>query len=438
MLGWEFPPFMAGGLGIHCLELTQQLHGLGVEVDFYMPHMAALQGDMRVAQHHDHLRIIEVEAQPSATPYGGNGGNGGAGGGGNGNGGNGRNGGAKARYERDFNAAVALYNERLVAAFDSFDADVLHCHDWITVPAALELRSRTGIPLVFSVHSTEFDRSAGFLPQTWIEDIERRGIAGADRVIAVSEYTKGLVVRLYGADPAKVTAVHNGVDLAKFPGAGERDYALRGPGKVLFLSRMSRQKGPILFLQSARRVLERRPDTRFVMAGHGEMLPEAIHFAVRHGFSDRVEFTGFVPEQDLSRMYDACDVYVLPSVSEPFGISVLEAMGSGLPTVVSRSSGVGEAVRHVLKSESWDTDEMADFIVRLLDSAAIRREMGRNGAREAHHFTWERCARKTMDVYRSAQALDRRVRPMRPMLRAAQALAPSTSPNPTPILEVTA
>lgn len=427
MLGWEFPPFIAGGLGIHCLELTQRLHGLGVEVDFYMPHMRAIEGDLSVAQHHDHLRIVEVEAQPGMGPYGPPGD------------GEGR----KARYERDFNAAVALYNERLIATFDSFDADVLHCHDWITVPAALELRSRTGIPLVFSVHSTEFDRSAGFMPQTWIEDIERRGLAGADRVIAVSQYTKDLVVRLYGVDPAKVTAVHNGVDLAKFPGADGRDYGLRGPGTVLFLSRMSRQKGPLLFLETARRVLERRPATRFVMAGQGEMLPEAIHFALRHGFADRVSFTGFVPEQELAAAYGGCDVYVLPSVSEPFGISVLEAMGCGLPTVVSRSSGVGEAVRHVLKSESWDTDEMADYVVRLLDSVQLRRELGRNGAREAQRFTWDACARKTLGVYASV----RLVRPLRPGGPTAPLVARWAQPAPlaatppasaAPMLEVIA
>ena len=416
MLGWEFPPFMAGGLGIHCLELTQRLAHRGVSIDFYMPHMQALEGDMRVADHHDHLRVVEVEAQPGTSPYGGGGGGG-------------------SRYERDFNAAVALYNERLVAAFDSHDADVLHCHDWITVPAALELRERTGLPLVFSVHSTEFDRSAGFMPQSWIEDIERRGVAGADRIIAVSQYTKDLVVRLYGADPGKVTPVHNGVDLSKFPGAGARDYALRGPGRVLFLSRMSRQKGPLFFLEAARRLLERRPQTRFVMAGKGEMLPECIHFAVRHGFADRVEFMGFVPDADLASVYGACDAYVLPSVSEPFGISVLESMGSGLPTIVSRSSGVGEAVHHVLKAEYWDTDEMADCILRLLDSESLRTELGRNGAGEARRFTWDRCAVRTLGVYDAAAAL--RPRRIPPASRPRPMPAPAPVSAPRPLVEVT-
>lgn len=397
MLGWEFPPFMAGGLGIHCLEITQRLAAMGTTLDFYMPHMESLEGGVRVADHHKHLRIVEVEADPGITPYGANASPQGSG----------SQASRKARYEANFNAAVHLYNQRLVDAFDSHDADVLHCHDWITMEAGLELRRRTGIPLVVSVHSTEFDRSAGFAPQTWIEAIERRGVHGADHVIAVSQYTKDLVVRLYDVAPGKVTAVHNGVDFEKFVDCGNRDYSQK-PGlaeKVLFLSRLSRQKGPLYFLETARRVLERRPQTRFVVAGKGEMLRECVDYCVRHGIADRVEFTGFVPVDDLAAFYEHHDLYVLPSVSEPFGISVLEAMASGLPTLVSRSSGVGEAVQHALKADYWDTDEMADLILRLLESEAMRRELGRNGAREARRFTWEACARKTLGVYAATAAL---------------------------------
>lgn len=382
MLGWEFPPFMAGGLGIHCLELTQGLARMGVAIDFYMPHMPSVAGGLRVSEHHGHLNILEVEAEPM-DPYGGHTRD------------------KARRYERNFNAAVALYNARLVDAFRSHDADVLHCHDWITVPAALELRRRTGIPLVFTMHSTEHDRSAGFMPQRWIEDIERRGAQGADRVIAVSRYTKGLVERLYAADPAKVTPVHNGVDFSKFQPGLDRDY---GParGSVLFLSRLSRQKGPLYFLAAAKRVLQARPDARFTVAGQGEMLGECIEYACREGIADRVRFTGFVDMEHQAAFYASHEVYVLPSVSEPFGISVLEAMATGLPTLVSRTCGVGEALRHVLRAEYWDTDEMADQVLRLLDSRELREELGRSGAREARAFTWDKTCAKTLAVYRSA------------------------------------
>lgn len=374
MLGWEFPPFLAGGLGVHCLELTRELAAMGHTVDFYMPRMPSVNATS-VADQHQHLRILEVDAEAGLSPYGG------------------------GSYEADFNAAVHLYNQRLVGAFTSFDADVLHCHDWITVEAALQIRERTGIPLVFTVHSTEHDRSAGFYPQHWIEAIERRGVHGADRVIGVSDYTRRVVQRTYAASPERIAAIPNGVDARHFATAA-RDYGRAD--RVLFLSRISRQKGPLLFLQAARRVLQSRPDARFVMAGKGEMLRDCIDYALHAGILRNVEFAGYVAGEDLASFYAAHDAYVLPSVSEPFGISVLEAMGSGLPTIVSRTSGVGECVEHALKVDHWDTDEQADLTLQVLASEGLRRELGRNAAREARSFTWRACAEKTVAAYAHA------------------------------------
>lgn len=382
MLGWEFPPFMSGGLGIHCLELTTGLADRGVAIDFYMPRMESKASPVPIADQHSHLRILEVDADGGIGPYS-----------------------AKAgTYEANFNRAVANYNQRLVENFDSHDADVLHCHDWITVPAALQLQRETAIPLVFTVHSTEFDRSGGFAPQAWIEDIERKGLHGADRVIAVSRYTKRLVQKTYGVDPARVVPVHNGVDVAKFAAAKDREYDAKR-GTVLFLSRLTRQKGPLNFLKAARRVLEVRPEARFVVAGHGDMLGECIEYAFRHGIEEKVQFTGFVPPEDLADVYAQNEIYVLPSLSEPFGISVLEAMASGLPTIVSRTSGVGEGLSHVFKVGCEETDEMADMIIGLLDSAPLREELGRNGAAEIRRFTWAATCASTLDVYRSLVAV---------------------------------
>lgn len=408
MLGWEFPPFISGGLGIHCLEITQDLARQGVAIDFYMPHMATIEGDLRVAEHHSHLDIKEVEADPGISPYGG-----------------------KAEYERDFNEAVRLYNERLVAAFDSHDADVLHAHDWITIPAALELKARTGKPLVLTMHSLESDRSAGFCPQAWIADIERRGVQGADRVIAVSGLTKTALELQYGADPAKVVAIHNGIDTAKFHSAEQRDYG-KAVGPVLFLSRLSRQKGPLYFLRAARRVLEVRPEARFIMAGAGEMLGECVKYAVDHGIIDRVTFSGFVDDADLADFYAHNGMYVLPSVSEPFGISVLEAMATGLPTIVSHTCGVGEALHHVLRSDHDDTEEMAAMIISLLDSPVLREAMGRNGAKEAARFTWAACADRTQSVYRDLAPF---AKPRPPTASRTPPLpAPRTVPSPVPMI----
>lgn len=379
MIGWEFPPFMAGGLGIHCLELTTQLARMGTDIDFYMPHMS-LEGDLRVAEHHKHLRIHEVEAEPGLSPYGDS---------------------RQRGYEASFNDAVWQYNARVVDAWRSGDADVIHAHDWITYPAAAELKRRTGKPLVWSCHSTEFDRSAGFFPQDWIIELEKSAVANADLVIAVSEFTRRQLIERYGADPDKVVPIHNGVDFGKWSEHTGRDYG-RSNKIVLYLSRVSRQKGPMSFIRAAKRVLDRDRSVRFVVAGKGEMVPEMIHYCISNNIIENVTFTGFVPDAEAQKLYETADVYVLPSVSEPFGISVLEAMTSGCPTIVSKTTGVGEALTHVLRAEHWDSDEMADQIMAVLYNKPLREALGRNGALEVRKFTWERCGRRTLDAYKRA------------------------------------
>ena len=373
---------MAGGLGIHCLELTTQLAKIGVAIDFYMPHMA-LEGDLRVAPHHKHLAIHEIEAEPALSPYGGS---------------------RQRGYDDAFNDAVHQYNMRVVDAWTSHDADVIHAHDWITYKAALELKRRSGKPLVWSCHSTEFDRSAGFYPQDWIIDIEKDAVKQADLVIAVSEFTRKQLIERYAADPSKVVAIHNGVDFSKWSTHAERDYG--NPSKVvLYLSRVSRQKGPMSFLRAAKRVLELDRSVRFVVAGKGEMIPEMIRYCIQEGIRESVTFTGFVPDSEAQKLYEVADAYVLPSVSEPFGISVLEAMTSGCPTIVSKTTGVGEALTHVLRAEHWDSDEMADQILAVLRHKPLREALGRSGALEVRKFTWERCGRRTLEAYEQAAAL---------------------------------
>ena len=381
MIGWEFPPFMAGGLGIHCLELTTQLAKMGVGIDFYMPHMA-IEGDLRVAAHHRHLNIYEVEAENGLSPYGDS---------------------RRRGYEEAFNEAVWQYNMRVVDAFVSHDADVIHAHDWITFKAGAELKRRTGKPFIWSCHSTEYDRSAGFFPQQWIIDIEKAAVQTADLVIAVSELTRKQLIDRFGADPAKVVAVHNGVDFSKWSDHGDRDYS-RPNNIVLYLSRVSRQKGPMSFIRAAKRVLAREPNARFIVAGKGEMVPEMIHYCIQNGIMEKVTFTGFVPDSEAQKLYEKADVYVLPSVSEPFGISVLEAMTSGCPTIVSKTTGVGEALTHVLRAEHWDSDEIADQILAVLRDRPLREALGKNGALETRKFTWERCGRKTLSAYEQALA----------------------------------
>lgn len=396
MIGWEFPPFMAGGLGIHCLELTTELAKMGVEIDFYMPHMSSIEGPLRVSDHHRHVNIIEVEADPELSPY--------------------SESGRRPRYDESFNTAVWEYNQRLREAFDPTGVDLVHAHDWITADAAVHVGHHHGLPLVWTCHSLEFDRSAGFFPQRWIQDVERMIASRADATIAVSGYTKQLLVEHYGADASRVFPVHNGVDFSKFANHLSRDYS-RDTKNVLFLSRLSRQKGPMYFMQAARRVIEQDRSVRFIVAGKGEMLPEMVEYAVRAGIIDRVTFTGFVPDKDILTLYEKSDVYVLPSVSEPFGISIIEAMTSGLPTIISKTTGVGEALTHALKAHYWDADEMADMILRVIRSKPLRETLGRNGALESRRFTWSNCSRRTLDVYNGVLAgrSPRSVKPAPPM-----------------------
>jgi glycogen(starch) synthase len=223
----------------------------------------------------------------------------------------------------------------------------------------------------------------------------------ADLVIAVSGLTRQQLIDRFGADPDKVVAIHNGVDFSKWSEHSGRDYS-RSNRVVLYLSRVSRQKGPMSFIRAARRVLAKEPGVRFVVAGKGEMVPEMIRYCIQHGIMEQVTFTGFVPDAEAQKLYEMADVYVLPSVSEPFGISVLEAMTSGCPTIVSKTTGVGEALTHVLRAEHWDSDEMADQILAVLRDKSLREALGRNGALEVRKFTWDRCGRKTLDAYRRA------------------------------------
>jgi len=379
MLGWEFPPFIAGGLGVHCYHLTQELAKLGARVDFYMPFAAGANPDSA-----PWMRMLRVRGARPRGPYG------------------------EARGElpqkpgESFNAAVMRYNAALVAAFDSRDADVIHAHDWITFPAAVALHRATRKPLVVTVHSTEYDRCAEMFPQREVVGIERDGVTGATMVIGVSRRTVDQLVERYGARPERCRAVHNGVDTRRYePLARRRDYSEEG--LVTFMSRLTPQKGAHHFLHVAERVLERH-DAQFAIGGTGPLFQELAREVVAKRIQDKVDLLGFVPDAEVPELYGKSAVYMLPSVSEPFGISVLEAAACGVPVVMSRTCGVAEAMPHALLADFWDVDLMAECVAALLDHASLRRTMGRAGARSAKALTWEACARSTLKVYEEALA----------------------------------
>ncbi|MBU0497126.1 MAG: glycosyltransferase family 4 protein [Candidatus Thermoplasmatota archaeon] len=365
MLGWEYPPFKVGGLGTHCYGLTRSLADKNVTVDFYMPKTKHhLQSD------NDNLRIIEVgetEIFPYDRPL-------------------------NRELAGEFFESVYRYNDLLVKNVKG-SYDVIHAHDWLTMKAGIQLKEQLGVPLVLTIHSTEYDRSGWLHPNEWFINIEKEGMNKADILIAVSNFTKNVMIEQYNIPAEKIHVVHNAV----YPiGEGQKQDV------VLFLGRLTIQKGPEFFLKTARKVLDYE-DARFVVAGIGDMLPRLIHQAIDLGIADHVIFTGKLTEEEVKHIYQISSVYVMPSVSEPFGITALEAISAGTPTIVSKTAGVSEAFVNCLKVDFWDIDEMANKIIALLRYHALRYTIQQNSSKEINLFTWDRVAERTIDVYRGAR-----------------------------------
>lgn len=419
MLGWEFPPHISGGLGTACRGLTRGLASRGVEVLFVLPraHGDEDGGPVRVvgcagmADRGEGDTVddgVEVRAVPAPLlPYE-----------------------TRDRYrarvavlerarrreeEREpappteglpapppeLPDAVEAYARDVEALAAGEEYDLVHGHDWMTWPAAVRAARLRGVPVVAHVHSSEIDR-CGPMADPMVVAIEQRGLEEADAVVCVSRYTAERLQRRYVVDPRKVHVVHN----ASLH-AGER--TSRGARHlsepvVLFLGRVTFQKGPAYFLDAAARVAAENPDVRFVVAGGGDLLPSMIERAATLGLARRIHFTGFLGRADVDRAFDTADVYVMPSVSEPFGIAALEAMARGVPVVLSRQSGAAEVLHSVVKVDFWDTAAMAGRILDLLRKPALRRRLAREGRAEAGRLRWEGQAAELETVYRGLRS----------------------------------
>jgi len=281
--------------------------------------------------------------------------------------------------------------------------DVIHFHDWLTAKAGLAAAKETSRPAVATIHSTEFDRTANLSPVDWILGTERAAVRESDAVITVSNMMRDQLVQRFSADPSKLFVVYNGVSPSLFNGGRARQPAL-GEKVVLFHGRLSIQKGPDFFLKAARRVLDVMPGVQFVVSGKGGMLQQLVNEAIALGIIGNVTFTGFVADEELPALYASADVYVLPSVSEPFGISVLEAMAAGVPVIVSKTAGVGESLKHCLRADFWDVDEMAAKILAVLEYRPLGRMLSVHARQEANGFSWGKAASQTMQVYNHAVA----------------------------------
>jgi glycosyltransferase involved in cell wall biosynthesis len=368
MIGWEYPPFKSGGLGTHCYGLTRGLADKNVKVYFFMP-----KTKHKVNSNQPNLVIKEVgetEIFPYDRPE-------------------------DKTLAGNFFEAVHRYNQLVVARVKAVAKaegkfDFIHAHDWLTMEAATVLKEELGVPMVLTIHSTEYDRSGWIYPNQWFIDIEKKGMEKADRIIAVSHFTKRVIVEKYGINPDIISVVYNAV--YPIPEGVKQDI-------ILFLGRLTIQKGAEFFLKAARKVLDYEPDVCFVVAGMGDMLPCLIDQAVDLGISNHVIFTGCLTEEEVKHIYGISSVYVMPSVSEPFGITALEAISAGTPTIASKTAGVCETFSNCLKVDFWDSDEMASKIVSLLRYESLRKTLSENGKQEVELFTWDNVAGKTLDVY---------------------------------------
>ncbi len=391
MFGWEFPPFNSGGLGVACLGLTKALSALGVEVIFVMPKKVDISAPWTRLVFAEHVPSMTVhQFNSSLTPYIT----------------------SKSYGYRALNGNTeySIYGSDLlseVARYAAFGAqiaqkehfDVIYAHDWLSFGAGVSAKRVSGKPLIAHVHATEFDRSGGSDANADVYAIERSGMHMADTVIAVSEYTKKIIVDRYGVPEEKVRVVYNGIDEETAPKAVGNLPLLRsmkraGRRVVLFLGRITLQKGPDYFIRAAARVLEKDPDVIFVLSGAGDMEGEMMDLAARLHIADKIFFTGFLGGTERDEVYAAADLFVMPSVSEPFGIAPLEAMKAGTPVLISKQSGISEVVKHALKVDFWDIDEMANKILSVVRHVGLRNTLSENAKYEVANLTWADAARK--------------------------------------------
>lgn len=406
MFGWEFPPHNSGGLGVACYGLSKALARGGSKVTFVLPKRLGkvespfariIFSDVETPEivFHQVPSLLSPYANPESYRK------------------------QRVHIDDDFYGDT-LFEEvrryairaRKIARKEQFD--VIHAHDWLSFLAGMEAKKISGKPLVVHVHATEFDRTGGGTVNQFVYDIEKEGMQSADRVIAVSGYTKDIIVKRYGIPEDKVEVVHNGIDIDEYlsqdVGKENRINKLKESGNkiVLFVGRITIQKGPDYFIAAAKKVLQYYPKVTFIICGSGDMEGQIMNQAAFLGISDKVLFAGFLRNDELVQAYKAADLYVMPSISEPFGITPLEAIASGTPVIISRQSGVSEVLKHALKVDFWDIDEMTNKIVCVLTHESLKSCLSENGFKEIIKHTWKQAAEKCMMIYKKVFGLSTR------------------------------
>jgi glycosyltransferase involved in cell wall biosynthesis len=421
MFGWEFPPHISGGLGTACYGLTKGLKQSGdVDILFVVPkaygdedqQLVSLinAGDVVVSDKivdykgfFRRIHFIEVGSAiiPYTTPEEFE------------NLMSGSEFGKKYLINTTFSGKLTFSGGYTANLFQeianyaaiasvlgvSYDFDIIHAHDWLTFPAGIAAKMVSGKPLIVHVHATEFDRSGGNV-NPGIYEVEKNGFEMADKIIAVSNMTRNIIIEKYGIKPEKVVTVHNAVEPIENREMIKREKSINDK-IVTFLGRVTLQKGPEYFIEAANLVMQKMKNVRFVMAGSGDMLKHIIHRVAALHIGDRFHFTGFLKGEDVFQLFSLSDVYVMPSVSEPFGISPLEAMQSNVPVIISRQSGVSEILQHAIKVDFWDIHAMADAIYGILKYDGLSNMLRNNVKEEVDNLKWEKAASKVKEIYYS-------------------------------------
>ncbi len=422
MLGWEFPPYISGGLGTACYGLTRAMDRLGVGIIFVLPGEGTVRfpresgtsggkGSIEPEEMHGFRNIRFRPVASALRPYA-------ACGGPRAEGREMKDAGrvvgdaprpartepsgqprSFSHYGPDIFQEVCRFAESALRIAQAEDFDLIHAHDWMTFPAGIAVARITGRPLIVHVHSTEFDRSGQHVNQS-VYDIERQGMHAADKVITVSNYTRNMLLQHYGMSAERIEVVYNGATNNHAPANSvPQSPSAKTDKVVLFLGRITMQKGPEYFLRAAKRVLDKMNNVKFIMAGDGDMFDHSINLAAELRISHKVFFTHFLRGDDVHKAYAMADLYVMPSVSEPFGIAPLEALEHDVPVLISKQSGIGETLRNALKVDFWDIDEMANKMVAVLRHRCLEKMLSSEGHKEAARFRWEDSAARILGIY---------------------------------------
>ncbi len=390
MLGWELPPYNSGGLGVACYELAKALAGHGAEIDFVLP--AEAQHDNPEFMHV--MNALPCESLPDArevdlaTALA-----------------------SKDPYTHSYDAVrrtqehYKLFVEQYIA---EHKPHVIHANDWLTLEAGAHAKNICGAPLIAQVHATEFDRAGGKRGNPLIHEIEQHGLLAADHIVAVSKATKRIIMREYGIPADKIEVIHNSHNKLPPHSTELMEYRyiemLKNEGYtvVATIGRLTIQKGLSHFLRAAAKAYSRHSRMVFVLAGNGDQRDELIRLSADLGISDAVLFPGFVRGKAWRDMYNLADVFVMSSVSEPFGLTALEAAQHNTAISLTNQSGVSEVLQNVLRYDYWDEDRLADQLIALTSSNALKDELARNAALEVAGMSWASVAKQFMHKYTMA------------------------------------